>query len=512
MRDLYTNPELVYSKNKLHQGRVIPILRYLSKPVSHPESMVYQWIVKTGSQFNIYTASIMNTTTDLEGFSLANFCGTQVKVSGDFKQLKEILDTSAMEVEPLLAFNADKVNATKPKMPHPHYQDNALDQKCTDFVSMLSTHFGLAMVAIFRRDEKALEKLFKGLTVGISKTEYGFLMKGLKSAYEKMNIGANKRTYSGLRMTNFGIKDLVDYIRTHRNADSLLLGAKDYETVFYAQIPGFKKVKWDDPNLPGITKSLLSIPNIPQNFKGIPDTYLMEVAKSMKHWVDAGQQKNTKMPFKNSFDQTGVKDDTDDELRHTDVIKPAMQPSIVHEYGFRSDTRSPLAIYGAGGFHANATRYYDKEDKLKAFEEKRDRLLSRAATTYGGHDSPQFDAYLHQHAYDAISVFVSVSRNPREAAKFVALFGGGTGYLYLMRCVGAIDQEASFNLLQYPNEKEISVVGTLDWDDIIAVRPIIDKKLPNYCYVNMNNPWMKNEMAVQWQAIGRLLLFGTDAF
>lgn len=511
MIDFYIKPTLLYPKNKTYISKIIPVLSYIFKPQHIPESTKYHWIVKDGSRFTVHSAEIMNTTSHLDGFEPSMFGGKPVHAKGDFKLLEQILGTS-VEVEPLLIFGADHgkpATADLPAQdggqapnpghatltPHPHYQEYVLDRMATDFTLILATHFSLAEVAIIRNDPKALEKRFKGLSIGSSKTEYGFFMKGLKSAYERTYKHKSKQTYSGLRFADFGIKELVDYIHAHRNTGPLPISNEAYEKAFYDELPGLKKINSGYSKLPNPTnQNKLEIPNISDALKGMPDEYFKEVVKAMEHW----HTQQAQMPH---LDNGAI-------LKPEAVIDPRhMKPKIVHEYGFRADSRSPLVIYGSGGFHANATRYHPDEEGMRKFGEKRAELLNGAASDYAGHKTPYFDAYLHQHNYDAISVFVSVSRSPQEAAKFIMNFGigGGTGYLYLLRCVGAIDQEATFKRLQYPYEKEISVVGTLDWDDIIAARPIVNKKLLDYCYVNTKNPWAAKELDLQLEGIARLL-------
>ena len=162
------------------------------------------------------------------------------------------------------------------------------------------------------------------------------------------------------------------------------------------------------------------------------------------------------------------------------------EPVYVNLYGFRGDGRSALVTCHSGGLHPNAIRHYDSEAAQAKFERYRAKLNRRAQRTYEAHQTPHFDPFLHQHNYDKISVFLSVSQSPIVAKNFLQ-GGGGNGAIYLMRCTSAIDIEDTFQLPQYEGEKEIAIAGGVDWDDIIAFRPMVNSRLASHVFFRQGN-------------------------
>lgn len=348
------------------------------------------------------------------------------------------------------------------------------------FIDVFMNHLEQAFQAIATNNTKLFESLFKGLSVGRSYTPAGFFMKGIKSAYD--TIGFYRKTYdSKLRLAKFELADLIDYVSQHRTAFPASWNLD------FAVVPDITKI--DKETFAGYARPGPHTIDVTGTLKGIPDEYKMIVNDTLKHWKTTG----LKMPFRR-----GQGDKPYDE-----VVRPEGEVVLVSEYGFRGDTRSPLVLLQSGGLHPNAIRHFIDVTKQQEFEAKRDALIKQADEELGSHKHPHWDPFLHQYRYDAISVFLSVSKTPFVGFHFVNI-GGGTGFVYLLRCLSAIDQEATF--LKSPfHESEISVPGGVDWESVIAFRPVKDRVLADYCYYKTNNKWAEKEEELQKAAIHDLM-------
>ena len=302
-------------------------------------------------------------------------------------------------------------------------------------------------------------------------------------------LGFYQKAYGGLRFSNFGLADLIEYVKSHRTAYPKTI------KIDYDLLSGFTKKSASQFGGP-VADPPYAINGVEKTFKGIPEEYLKIIKESMKHW----QTKNQNIPMRS---QEGVVSPKK-VLGSSFLAGKTDEPVIVHEYGFRGDGRSPMVVFHSGGLHPNAIRYYADAEGERKFEEHRKELFDRAEKQYQAHKMPHFDPWLHQHNYDAISAFLSVSRSPAVALRFINM-GGGSGHIYLIRSVGAIDQESTFKTVQYPGESEISLPGGIDWDDIIAVRPVVGGEPANYCYVRENNKWRLKEKDVQDKAINAMM-------
>lgn len=367
-----------------------------------------------------------------------------------------------------------------------------LDDLQQAFCDLLVEHFQGALQAQSRG--QSLAPYFKGLSIGTSLNPAGLFMKGVKTAYE--GLGFRQHAYKGLRFKDFQLKDLIGYVSACRKGypRSLALDAP----------PGWKrrsKAEFQEP----CPVAPFSLPDIKPHDSRMPAEYLQLIKDSMAHWlVEAsnGELKGAKkrlMPMKSG---KGV-------IAPSEVFGGRnAEPVIVHEYGFRGDGRSPVVLSITGGMNANAVRHFEGASLIKA-QKFREELEERARNDYDHHPSPHFDPFLHQHNYDAISVFLSVSRDPVVSHSFLMGSRPANGFMYLVRAMGAVDQEATFKFVQYPGEQEISVPGGVDWEDIVAARPVIEGEPVDYCYFNEANRWRKSprEREVQERALGALMLF-----
>lgn len=474
----YASPALVYSKTVN-----VPVLSYR---LNEPGCTVtrYRWLVGKGTSLEFRDAQILVRGRG-NGFKRHHFHGKSVRAKGHYKELDRVLQ-GEIEREPLLPQDDELDDWFDGENFATMHDRKGLDEHhrelTAEFCRILNGHFDAGEGHVAVNDTAGLDKLFKGLTFTRSRSAPGFFMKAIKSGYEA--LGFYRKTYRGIRLYNFGIGDLVSYIRKHRQAWPRSI-AFDFRL-----IPGFD-IRFCGDVDESDDRGPFAIPGMNRAHQGLPKAYLRLIGETMRHWAS----RNGKMPYRD--DPFGL--DT------SEVVKQK-KPVIVHEYGFRGDGRSPLVLFHTGGLHPNAVRHYEDETARQDFDNRRLALEKRAKEDYG-HKIPHFDPYLHQHKYDAISVFLSVSRTPSVARQFIVDYSDGDGYIYLLRCPGAVDQEATFARVQHFGEQEISVPGGVDWDDIIATRPVVKGQPLPYCYVNEKNPWRNRERAVQDAAIRRLLKF-----
>jgi len=358
------------------------------------------------------------------------------------------------------------------------------------FIDVLMNHIHQATQAVSTGDTKLVESLFKGLSVGKSYTVAGFFMKGVKSAYDA--IGFYRKTYdSKVRFSNFGAADLIDYITQHRMA---FPASWNLDFSIVPEITKVTKKTYEASKIDARHRLTIEV----TNSKGLLPEYERLVNETIEHW----KTKNVKMPFAAKKDSDGW--EVQARHPHQEVVNRSGKAVIVSEYGFRGDSRSPLVLMQSGGLHPNATRFHDDPLKEAAFEDKRRELMQKAQDIYGGHDNPHWDPFLHQWKFDAISVFLSVSFSACTAFHFVDGYCRGNGFVYLLRCDGAVDQQATFIKAPF-HECEISMAGGVDWESVIAFRPVKDKKLADFCYYRHNNKWAEKEADTQKTALYDLM-------
>lgn len=473
----FDSPALVYSKEAK-----IPVFSYR---LVGPDFTIarYRWLKSQGTSFSFYDAEILERGNH-EGFERRTFRNERTKVKGHYKELEEVLRGN-VERDALLP-DADKLVVRFGREVSLLHDELGVKEHhhavVADFCRIVNAHFDAGRGYAAVNDTERFAKLFKGTTFGRSRTIHAFFMKAIKSAHEA--FGFYRKTYKLVRFSNFGMNDLVSYVRGHREAWPTSI-RYDFQL-----IPGFRILfdkevgEWD-------IKGPLSIPNVRKEQQTIPAEYLKLIKKTMGHWKTS----NKLMPNQ----------DNPQEYKPSEVIK-STKPVIVNEYAFRGDTRGPLVLFHSGGLHPNTIRYYEDTTRMTEFEGRRRDLLKKAKDLYG-HRRPHFDPYLHQHEFDAISVFLSVTRKLSIARSFAVDADTRKGYIYLLRCPGAIDQEATFAKAQHEGERELSIPGGLDWDDVIAVRPIRKGFPMPFCFVNDNNPWRAKERAIQDAGIYRLMKF-----
>jgi hypothetical protein len=488
--DTYLSPSLLSVEPDKRTG-AIPVFRYQLRLDSGELRTRYHWILPAGTHFTVHEVEVLEDGGSPQRYQRKQLRGAQVLARGDVDGLGDVLPAArTLKVEALLP-EGTELQAWYAKIAPLAHEQRRLEASYNllrkSFIELMANHFGSLESALEVNDRARIQSHFKGLSVGKSLNPYGFFMKGIKTGYDA--LGFYRSTYGGLRLSDFGMTDLVEYVQKHRVA------YPKSTRVEYDLVEGFQRVSTapgKDPD-PG---EALTITGLSDTFTGIPAEYLKLIKDAMAHWRNTGAA----MPMRSREGRYAP------EQVLSGVFMDGLtdEPYVVHEYGFRGDGRSPLVIRNGGGFHPNAVRHFEKAEDRENFDKKRAELVERALAQYAGHGIPHFDPFLHQHNYDACNAFVSVSRATEVALGFVRM-GGGNGHLYLVRSVGAIDQERTFQQVQYPGEMEISVPGGVDWADVIAVRPVVDGMPVDYCYVNTGNPWRAKERAVQDRAITRLM-------
>ncbi|EFI34707.1 hypothetical protein Dthio_PD2079 [Desulfonatronospira thiodismutans ASO3-1] len=493
----YKYPSLKFT-SKEPKTSVVPLFYYVDVLEGGKSVERYEWIAPNArNSFDVYNLGFFDNNSQQQ-LDIGHYQNQAYKVTSleMLKKFKEVAPESHDLIsEPMLPGKDDLEEQFISKVTQLQFEKEKIKGQWTHivtaFTEILRNHFRKA--AEEASLNHSLSNFFKGLTIGRSNTTYGFFMKGIKTAYD--GLGFYKKTYSGLRFKNFGMNELISYIRSHRSA------YPKNRSLSFDLVPGLTKISHSKTTRRTPTGPFTITSITDKGYKGLPREYMEHIERSMKHWTTHNQ----KLPF----------------LKKQNVLKPGQvfqdrfmkgqtqRPRIVHEYGFRGDGRSPLVIYLSGGLHPNAVRHYDKEDARQKFEKYRSELNQRARDKYSGHLTPHFDPYLHQHNYDAISVFLSVSRSPEVALSFVNM-GGGNGNIYVVRATGAIDQEGTFKRVQYPGEAEISVAGGVDWEDIVAVRPVYNGVPANYYYMNTRNKWHQKDKQVQSDVLAALMNISYD--
>jgi len=490
----YRNPAIAH-RASTSKGSVVPVFTFeevnLGGPAHH-----YWWADLEGGPlriFHLFTASRPPEGLKQQRRLVEIFVGgrsLQVSSSEAFQRLARLLPwDNTRKLEPIAPspeeagidrFTTDRVGRSK-----------LLDDLQQALCDLLVEHFRGAWQAQSRG--QSLAPYFKGLSIGTSQTPAGLFMKGVKTAYD--GLGFRQQAYKGLRFKEFQLKDLIEYVSAYRKAypRTLALDAP----------PGWRrraKSEFQEP----CPVAPFSLPGIKPHDSRIPTEYLQLIKDTMAHWLveaSSGELTGGKtrlMPLR-----------TKEKIASSEVFDGRKaEPVIVHEYGFRGDGRSPVVLSITGGMNANAVRHFEGEGLIKA-QKFRTELEERARDDYYHHPAPHFDPFLHQHNYDAISVFLSVSRDPVVSHSFLMGSRPANGFMYLVRAMGAVDQEATFKVVQYPGEQEISVPGGVDWEDIVAARPIVEGEPVDYCYFNEANRWRKDpkEREVQERALGALMLF-----
>lgn len=489
------------------------------------------------------------------------------------------------------------------------------------FCRAVVAHFSDAHRQLATGQTARFASCFKGLTVGRSRNEAGFLMMALKLAYDRLSF--YQQTYSGARLSDFALSDLLAYAESHRRGYSeSQIAALVLAPVLPSAMPT-DPTEADAPPLPTRASPRVSPPMDPSvppprpaasipaqpptglpmqapvgipaqppvtkvpspalpvpppvvvtqpkaapslvrmhdptgwtkrqkpapsggppdagpfvirvhspSAPGIPQEYLDMMATARRHWVElqAKTPGTAVVPVPLQPDTRT----TDKTFKTSDIV-------IVHEYGFRGDTRPPPLLFESGGFHPNGI-YWDPDDhdsdKIRrelarliadaeatgdASEAQRlkgqkgyfeSRVAAHAKLAHGKHKGAQFDPLLHvSEEYNALSVFLSVSRSPDVGSEFLVLRGKGTGFIYAMRCDSAIDQLATYTHGKTQTngtsgsgrEFEISVPGGVDWCDVIAYRAMTNSVLADHAFVNEANPWRAKETVLQDRAIAALL-------
>jgi len=475
----YIEPRIAYV-NKTQQNDIIPVFtcrehwnpyeaildsipgminaKDTGKPV-YEDFMHYWWIQQTGIQFSIHNVVTCEKKIAYHGedLQLGNYNKTTY-FKGELDQLKKVLpETGTIVNLDLLEFKGSSFT-------------KGYTEATIVFCEVMIDHFSHARQELNMNGQKGMEGYFKGLTVGKSRNIFGFLMQAVKQAYDA--LGFYQKTYSGLRVSSFGMQDLVNYIDSHKKAYVKGIDDSDVEMIKKMGVVRMDK----SPSVK--TPPARLIFSTPYSIAKMPEEYLRVIKGTMAYWG-----KNTALP------------------RPTDTGKKTtltpMVPVITNEYGFRGDTRSPLVVYYSGGMHPSSLRYYPNPDQKKPNPIIPNQLYN---------DMPHFDPWLHQaNAFMKFSVFLSISIDPAVSWNFV-LQGGGNGYIYVIRAVGAVDQAATFQQTMYP-EAEISLPGGADWESIIAMRPVRKGVPAKYCYVNLNNRWRAKEKVLQDQAIYKLMTF-----
>lgn len=481
----YLDPVILYRPQR-NKSQIVPIFSYGTLDDQNRAVFYYRWI-----EARTYQVRRLETHEDppkdqLPHLRSVRYKGRQKHVRGDFDRYLQVMPQDASFKVEMLLPDEDTAVSRYAKLDHEKQRLSPEYQKIVkNFCRILDAHFLDAEAA--KLAGESLTLFFKGLSIGRSKSTFSFFMKGIKDTYDA--LGFYRSTYRGLRLHNFGFNDLLSYVRKLREAYPKSL------QIDYDLVPGFKKLSARQLRGPSEPPPY-TIPMSDGAFKGIPAPYLRIIKETMAHWVD----KNQRMPMRSKqgkvqpskvFSSGFVRGTTD-------------EPVIVHEYGFRGDGRSPLVVLTSGGLHPNAIRHYESQRDQTKFEKYRRELERRAKDRYADLQNPHFDPWLHQHNYDAISVFLSVSRSPDVALSFINM-GGGNGHIYVIRAVGAIDQEATFRRVQYGGERELSLPGGVDWQEIIAARPVVNGVPLDYCYYNTNNKWRLKEKAPQLKALRALM-------
>jgi hypothetical protein len=435
------------------------IAKDTGKPV-YSDITYYYWMQQKGGQFSIHNAVTCEKQMTFHGEEMrrGNYRGATY-YDGELDKLKKVLPESEIVVNvDLLEFKEDSFN-------------RGYTEATVIFCEIILDHFRHANQELLLKGQKGIEAYFKGLTVGRSHTIFGFLMQAIKEAYSA--LGYYQKTYSGLRLSAFGMQDLLNYISSHRKTFATTIQGKDIDVVKEMEMTRCNSAPSTKTPPDRLSFTTTGPPKLPKEY--------MDVIKdTMEYWLKTGAKSRP----------------TDRPMLDLSRVKKASEPGIVNEYGFRGDSRSPLVIYYSGGLHPSSLRYFPNPDPKNP-----NPVLPKELY----HSIPHFDPWLHQsNKYYKFSIFLSIAVNPEVALNFVKMCGNN-GYIYLIRAVGAIDQAKTFEEIMYPNEVEISLPGGADWESVIATRPVRGGKPLNYCYVNLKNPWRAKEKVLQDQAIRKLM-------
>ena len=418
----------------------------------------YWWMRQTGNQFTIHNVVTCEKKMNYQGVDLqpGNYKGA-IFFKGEIDQLKKVLPEAEATIE-LALLEFKESSFTK------GYTEGTII-----FCEIMLDYFRHAQQELNLKGQQGIEGYFKGLTLGKSHNIFGFLMLAIKQSYDA--LGFYQKTYSGLRVSAFGMRDLINYTDTHRKTYATGMQNRDIDVV--KQMNMMKLDKIPSVKAPPARLTFSTSGGPPK----LPDEYLRVIKEAMASWM-----------------KTGALPRPTDTGKVTS-LKP-LEPVIVNEYGFRGDTRSPLVVHYAGGMHPSALRYYPNPDPKKP---------NPVIPNQRYNAMPHFDPWLHQASQFAkFSVFLSISIDPLVAMNFLQTVGKGNGYIYVIRSVGAVDQIATFNQTMY-KEAEISLPGGADWESIIAIRPMNKGVLGKYCYVNAKNRWREKEKVLQDQAIYKLM-------
>lgn len=310
-------------------------------------------------------------------------------------------------------------------------------------------------------DPRNKNSFFKGRTLGERLENYpGLIMKSLKTGFGSVSY-IKEHAYTGYKLEQFVEKDIISYVKKLSSSPELDLKSGvfvwgDRETGNYI---------WDFEST--------QIENIKSLFIKAKNLNIKEPIYNddLKHRFDKVRTENgyntleDRNAARENFNYTGA--------RNSNLIR-------VNAYGFRSDSRPPIQIRVDGGFHPNATRDdrrriaelpLDHDDrKLDGFKKPRDNKDFTPITT-----DDLLDNLVHQSNWGSdFSGFVSFAKNPAKTLQFIPITLGrkaGFAWIYVVKCIDAIDVEESFKDPRY-NEREISMAGGVDWDDVVAWRKV----------------------------------------
>ena len=300
------------------------------------------------------------------------------------------------------------------------------------FGTRMGAHIGGFQNAILTRwqgfsHDKAAE-FANWRTVGADLSNPSFVMAAIKMGFDA--IGVSVPAHSGLQLRGFTVDDTIAYLESR----ATVVGA----SVLDGALLDFSEIG-PDPSLAAFEDEARMTDK-----RDIP---CIESNKADRHSnIFAYAELTASVPF----------------------------PRVV-TYGFRGDSRTPSAIKNAGGFNPNYTRPDHIAKAEKKVGQEHDQALNItkfiADQTYGG--------------------YISVSKSYAVTKAFATGMGGTTGgktsfwskkreraagWVYVCFVEGGfnlppVDKPIGGVTVKF-DEQEISMPGSLDWEDVVACRRV----------------------------------------
>lgn len=282
-------------------------------------------------------------------------------------------------------------------------------------------------------------EFFKGLSVGSSKNCEGIVLKGLKTAFDALGIASS--SYSGLQFRSFRRNEIAPYVRKLAAAGVDAL-ASDVTKGFRATAPSAAhsaKPTDDEKTKIDAMVNDWAVKAQPLAHEGGAVVYDQDFRAYLQDYAKLVQSRN----------HVSLGAGFRSKLKTGDFVR-------VSEFAFRSDARPPVMVRALGGFHPNAIR----DDLANTREE------------HAARGDLAFDPFFHQtEVGTGTSAYVSTSRNLRECFYFVR--NCQEAWIYVLRCIDAVDVLATFQQPNVPAEVELSMPGGVGWPNVMGWRKLV---------------------------------------